>query len=138
MQLLDAYPLIVTQNLAAVRDFYVRWFGCEVGFEASWFIWLTLPGERPFSLAFMRADHPSNPPGPETFDGKGMILTFQVADAAAEFARLNAAGLPMVYGLHDELWGQRRFMVQDPAGVCIDVVEQTEPAAGFWQQYQGA
>lgn len=32
-------------------------------------------------------------------------------------------------------WGQRRFMVRDRAGVLIDVVEQTEPAAGFWERY---
>jgi hypothetical protein len=30
----------------------------------------------------MHPDHPSNPPGPETFDGKGMILT-KVAPAVA-------------------------------------------------------
>lgn len=26
-------------------------------------------------------------------------------------------------------------MTQDPAGVLVDVVEQIEPAAGFWDQY---
>ena len=36
-----------------------------------------------------------------------------------------------------EPWGQRRFMVQDPSGFLVDVVEQIEPAAGFWDQYMG-
>jgi catechol 2,3-dioxygenase-like lactoylglutathione lyase family enzyme len=131
----DSYPLITTPALAEAREFYTRWFGFEVGFESSWFVLLVSSGERPFSLAFMTPDHPSNPPGPERFDGRGLVLTFQVADAAAEHARLQRAGLALHYGLHDEPWGQRRFMVQDPAGVLIDIVEQTEPAPGFWEQF---
>jgi len=41
----------------------------------------------------MASDHPSKPPGPETFNGKGMFLTVQVEDAAAEFERLKGGGL---------------------------------------------
>lgn len=32
-------------------------------------------------------------------------------------------------------FGQRRFGLFDPAGVWIDVVEQIEPAAGWWDKY---
>jgi len=88
-------------------------------------------------LGLMTAEHPSKPPGPETFDGKGMIMTFQVENAAAEHKRLQAAGAPIVYGPAEEPWGQRRFMVQDPSGILVDVVEQIEPAAGFWDRYMG-
>jgi uncharacterized glyoxalase superfamily protein PhnB len=64
-----------------------------------------------------------------------MILTLQVADAAAEFERLKRAGLPIAYPLHDEPWGQRRFAVSDPSGTWVDVIEQVEPAGGFWDRY---
>lgn len=63
----------------------------------------------------MAPDHPSTPPGPDTFSGTGMFLTFQVTEA----------------------WGQRRFALRDPAGTWIDVVEQTDPAPGFWDRYLG-
>ena len=66
-----------------------------------------------------------------------MFLTFQVADAAAEFARLQRAGAAFVYELETEAWGQRRFALRDPAGTWIDVVEQTDPAPGFWEGYLG-
>jgi len=46
-------------------------------------VYLASAGDRPHGIAFMAADHPSQPPGPETFTGKGMFLTLQVADAAA-------------------------------------------------------
>lgn len=129
------YPVVVTDKMEACRDFYVKWFGFRVLFEASWFIYL-VPGDDPnHGIAFMTPDHPSQPPGPETFDGRGVFLTLQVADAAVEFNRLKRAGVPMAYTLHDEPWGQRRFALFDPAGVWVDVVQQTQPAPGFWDKY---
>lgn len=138
MEVRDLYPLITTPQLRETRDFYVKHFGFDVAFEASWFLYLTGPAEegaRGATLAFMHPDHPSNPPGPESFDGKGMILTVEVSDAASVFERFAAAGAPIIHPLTDEDWGQRRFMTRDPAGVLVDVVEQVEPKAGFWDQY---
>ena len=92
MQLQGFYPIVVTEHLVACRDFYRRWFGLEVVFEASWFVLLAAAGVNRASLAFMHPSHPSAPPGPETFNGKGLCLEFQVADAAAEFARFQSGG----------------------------------------------
>lgn len=138
MKVRDLYPLITTPALPQVRDFYVKHFGFKVLFEASWFVYLSgeADGEtRGATLAFMHPDHPTNPPGPESFDGKGMILTVEVADAEAAFKRVSQEGAPIVHPLTDEDWGQRRFMTRDPAGVLVDVVQQTEPKAGFWDKY---
>jgi catechol 2,3-dioxygenase-like lactoylglutathione lyase family enzyme len=135
MQMQDAYPIIVTDKLVQCRDFYTHWLGFTVLFEAPWFVYLASAGERSYGLAFMAANHPSQPPGPETFTGHGMFLTLQVADAAAEFARLGGGGLKFAYPLRDEPWGQRRFGLVDPAGLWVDVVQHIEPAPGFWDKY---
>ncbi len=136
MTIRDLYALITTPRLAEVRAFHTERLGAAVVFEAEWFLMLSLPGEagRGLTLAYMHPDHPSRPPGPEAFNGLGMILTLQVDDAPAAFARLQDAA-PIVHPLTDEVWGQRRFMLRDPAGVLIDVVEQIEPAPGFWERY---
>lgn len=135
MQVQAAYPIVVTDKLAECRDFYVRRFGFRVVFEATWFVYMTSGGEHPYAIAFMTPDHPSRPPGPEAFNGKGMFLTLQVADAAAEFERLKNAGVSIAYPVKDEPWGQRRFGLLDPAGMWVDVVQQIEPASGFWDEY---
>nr|WP_295379787.1 VOC family protein [Pseudoxanthomonas sp.] len=134
----DLYPLITTPEMAAARDFHVRHFGFEVLFEASWFVYLSGPaddGSRGATLAFMTPDHPSRPPGPEAFDGDGMILTVEVADAAALHEKLRGEGAPILHPLTDEPWGQRRFMTRDPAGVRVDVVQQIAPEAGYWERF---
>lgn len=138
MRVRDLYPLITTPALFETRDFYVKHFGFSAVFEASWFVYLSAPGEdgtRGATLAFMTPDHPSTPPGPEAFDGKGMIVTIEVSDAAAHFERVSGAGAPIVHPLTDEAWGQRRFMTRDPSGMLVDVVEQTAPQEGFWDKY---
>ena len=138
MKVRDLYPLITTPALFEARDFYVIHFGFDVLFEASWFVYLsgTADGEtRGATLAFMHPDHPSNPPGPEAFDGRGMILTVEVADASSVFDRLVKGGAPIVHPLTDEDWGQRRFMTRDPAGILVDVVQQIEPKQGYWERY---
>ncbi|MBX9591732.1 MAG: VOC family protein [Hyphomonadaceae bacterium] len=132
---LDTYPLITVKALGESRDFFTRFLGMSLVFEADWVVMLARTGGGPIALGLMTANHPSRPPGPEAFDGKGMILTFQVEDAAAEHKRLLAAGAPIVYGLAEEPWGQRRLMLRDPSDILVDVVEQIEPAAGFWDKY---
>jgi catechol 2,3-dioxygenase-like lactoylglutathione lyase family enzyme len=135
MECLDAYPIIVTDRLRECREFYGRWFGFRVGFEADWIVWLQGAGDRRPALAFMHPRHPSTPPSPAAHRGDGMFLTLQVADARAEYERLVAAGLSCDLPLTDEPWGQRRFGVVDPAGVWVDVVQQIEPTPGWWDPY---
>lgn len=138
MQALSLYPVIVTDKLIECRDFYVQHLGFRIVFEASWFVYLCAPDNDALGLAFMTPDHPSQPPGPEAFNGRGMFVTLQVSDATAEHARMKDAGVQIAYDLKDEPWGQRRFGVIDPSGTWLDVVEQTEPAAGFWDPYMTA
>jgi catechol 2,3-dioxygenase-like lactoylglutathione lyase family enzyme len=128
-----AYPIVITDRLRECRDFYVRWFGLEVVFEASWIVVLGRDPEVPV-LAFMHSSHPSEPPTPGAYAGDGMFITLQVDDARREYERLAAEGMPFALELTDEPWGQRRFAAVDPAGMWVDVVEQIEPAQGWWDR----
>ena len=64
-----------------------------------------------------------------------MFITVQVADATAEFERLIRDGVSVPLPLRDEPWGQRRFGLYDPSGTWVDVVQQIDPAPGFWDKY---
>jgi catechol 2,3-dioxygenase-like lactoylglutathione lyase family enzyme len=135
MELQSVYTVIVTDNMTQCRDFYTRWLGFEVVFESTWFTYLASTHNPSLGIAFMTPDHPSQPPGPETFNGKGMFVTLQVADAAMHFNRLKQGGVRIDYPLTEEAWGQRRFSLFDPSGTWVDVVEQIEPAPGYWDKY---
>ena len=132
MKFVDRYPIIVTPALRDCRDFWADRHGFEAVFESDWFILLQAEGA---SLAFMSPDHPSAPPGPEAFSGKGMCFELQVEDAAAAYEEAAARGLETGYPLTREDFGQLRFGFFDPSGLWVDVVEQVEPAPGYWDRY---
>lgn len=135
MAIVDSYPLITVQDLPASRAFFSRVFGLRPLFEASWVVMFARGDTDSIALGLMSADHPSKPPGPETFGGSGMLVTLQVDDAAALHRQLTAQGIAIELALVDTPWGQRRFMLRDPSGIQVDVVEQIDPAPGFWDPY---
>jgi len=62
----------------------------------------------------------------------GLILNFEVSDVDAEHRRLvETAGLTPALPLRSEDFGQRHFIVTDPAGVLVDVITEIEPAPEY-------
>ncbi|KXO75856.1 VOC family protein [Brucella anthropi] len=134
MHFSDRYPIVVTGKKDEARDFWVKHLGFEVVFDSSWFCLLVAEGNSA-SIAFMTPDHPSAPPGPESFSGTGLCFEMEVADAKAAYDELTVKGLPVTYPLTDEPFGQRRFGFADPSGLWVDIVEQIAPQEGFWDKY---
>ncbi len=139
MKLKSLFPVIATKGVTAARDFYVRYFGFEVVFDAGWYV--QLHGERdgggaPLELAFMLPDHESLPPAlRRAFEGQGMFLTVEVEDVDTLYERLRGDGHEILIELRDEAWGQRHFGVRDPNGGMLDVVKPIPPSAEYQAGY---
>jgi catechol 2,3-dioxygenase-like lactoylglutathione lyase family enzyme len=118
----DRYPIFVTPRMRECRDFWIRHFGLVVIFENEWFAYLQAK-DGSASIGFLTPDHPSSPPGPETYAG-GVSLELEVEDVDAALAELKASGKEPEYPLTDEPFGQRRFGLSDPSGLWINVVQQ--------------
>ncbi|MDA0633865.1 VOC family protein [Nonomuraea sp. MCN248] len=132
MELTSFYPVICTDKVAESRDFYVRLFGFEVTFEADWYISLRRDA---YELALLDHMHPTLPEGYRK-KAAGLLLNFEVGDADAEWERLvTGEGLAPALPLRSEDFGQRHFIVADPNGVLIDVIQPIEPAGEYVAQY---
>jgi catechol 2,3-dioxygenase-like lactoylglutathione lyase family enzyme len=136
MNLNSFYPVLATQHVAAIRDFYVKYFGFEITFEADWYVSLKLNQHpRQYELALVDYAHPTMP---EAFRKpvQGLILNFEVEDVDAEYARLiTQAGLPLERDIRSEEFGQRHFITVDPNGVLIDVITVIPPSGEYAAQY---
>ncbi|MGY6652248.1 VOC family protein [Amycolatopsis sp. TRM77291] len=132
MRLTSFYPVLMTEKIAETRDFYCRHFGFEPTFEADWYVSLKRGA---WELAILAPGHETIPAGA----GKpvqGLLLNFEVEDVDAEHRRLiEKAGLPEALSLRSEDFGQRHFIVADPNGVLIDVIQEIPPTGEFAGQF---
>ncbi|WOD39935.1 VOC family protein [Nodosilinea sp. E11] len=118
---------IITEKLEASKAFYSRLFNCEVIYDSDWFVLLRLgQSELGFMLPNLEAQTPIfRPP----FLGQGVWITIDVKDANAEYQRIAAMEVPIEVELRDEPWGDRHFVVIDPNGIGVDIVQHQPPPA---------
>jgi catechol 2,3-dioxygenase-like lactoylglutathione lyase family enzyme len=138
MILRSSYPVLMVEDAKAAADFYIRYFGFEETFSTDWYVSLR-HGTRPESeLAFVQASHESIPAEYRT-PSRGLLLNLEVDDAAGEYARLvEGSGFEPLLALRDEAFGQRHFIVLDPAGNLVDVIENIPPSEEFAPAYADA
>lgn len=120
---------VVTEEVAASKAFYVRLFGCDVLYEGEdgWFVLLQLGDSE---LAFMKPGMPFQPGVfRPAFQGQGLWIAVDVDDVDSEYQRIRSLGVPIEVPLRDEPWGDRHFVVIDPNGIGVDVVQHRPPDA---------
>lgn len=105
---------ISTNKLSESRDFYIEHFGFQLVYESDWYIELLSPS----LAAGISFTLPQRDAG-EFFNGKGLILSFEVEDVDKEYERLKQAGLSVRQELQNKPWGERSFVVDDPNGVHL-------------------
>jgi catechol 2,3-dioxygenase-like lactoylglutathione lyase family enzyme len=115
---------IVTEKVQESKDFFVRLFGCEVIFEGEdgWFALLQMG---PYELGFMKPGLQSQAPiFRPAYQGKGMWLVIDVDNVKAEYERIQSLGVAIEAALRDEPWGDRHFVIVDPSGIGVDIVQR--------------
>jgi len=115
---------IVTDKVQQSKDFYTHLFGFGVIYEGEggWVVLLALGNSE---LGFMKPDQPSQAAiFRPAFDGRGVWIAVNVEDAQAQYERIQTLGVPIEADLRDEPWGDRHFVVVDPNGIGVDVVQR--------------
>jgi catechol 2,3-dioxygenase-like lactoylglutathione lyase family enzyme len=119
---------VVTEKLEASKAFYVKLFGCNVIFDSEWFVLLQLgPSELGFMVPGLEEQAPIFRPA---FQGQGLWVTVDVEDVDAEYERIQSLGVEIELALRDEAWGDRHFVVVDPNGIGVDIVQRRLPPGG--------
>lgn len=111
---------ICADDLAACRDFYVQLLGFEVKYDSDWYVQLGSP--RPLELEFgiIKRTHELVPAAYQTAPS-GMYVTFVVSNVDEVYQKAQAMKAQIIQEPRNEFYGQRRFLVLDPAGCLIDV-----------------
>jgi catechol 2,3-dioxygenase-like lactoylglutathione lyase family enzyme len=133
MQVSSFYPVIGTKQVSESKDFYTRYFGFEITFEADWYV--SLKNDN-YELAILDYTHLTVPEAYRK-SVQGLLLNFEVEDVEAEYERLIKKNkLPVALDIRSEAFGQRHFITVDPNGVLIDVITVIPPSGEFVEQYK--
>lgn len=116
-------PLIITDRLAAARDFHRDVLGATVTIDMDGYAQVRYgDAEGAPEIAFMI---PGNAPAADLavqpgFDGRGLVISVPVEDVDAHHAAVVGAGAAPVAAPVDRPWGWRSFLVADPSGLLLD------------------
>lgn len=113
-------PNICADDLAASRDFYVQLLGFEVNYDSDWYVQLRGPKPQALEFGIIKRTHDLVPKTFQTTPS-GMYVTFVVPNVDAVYQKAIDMGVTVVQAPRNEFYGQRRFLVLDPAGCLIDV-----------------
>ena len=122
---------ISTNKLDQSRDFYRDILGFALVFENDSYIEMLAQGSTTMGVSFVSPELS----GGEKFTGEGIILSFEVADVDAEFARLKASGVRILEELRDKAWGERSFVINDPNGVHVYIYKSIPPTPEYQEVF---
>lgn len=124
------FPVMVTDELDKIKRYYETVFAFEsVFYDPEFYLHLKSPNGA-VQLGFLRSAHASQPEFLQRdMQREGYVISFEVRDAEQAYRLAQAQQLELAMPLKDEVWGQRHFILKDPAGFYVDVVQHQEVAA---------
>lgn len=128
------FPDICSDAIAESKEFYTSLLGFKTVFAIDWYVQLRSPTDANLQIAFVRRDHDSVP-AEFREPPRGVIITVETDHVDALYERARRLGGEIVLGLRDEVWGQRHFMVRDPNGLLVDLVQMIEPTRDFLEAH---
>ena len=121
------FPVMVTPDLGAVKQFYESVFGFNaVFYDSNFYLHLVSPSTGA-QLGFLLPNHDTQPEFLHPLmSADSYVISMEVKDAAKAYAEAENLNLSIAMHLKEEDWGQIHFMIQDPAGFRVDVVQHLE------------
>lgn len=119
---IGSFPVFVIENLAAARGFYCHNFDFRVAFQSSWYIHLA--ASEGIQLGFLVPNHPTQPECLHSpCSGEGIVFSLEVDNADSAYKEVQDRRLKILQEIKTEDWGQRHFILEDPNGIMVDVVQ---------------
>lgn len=118
------FPVMVTNELDAVKQFYETVFGFTTVFYDSDFYLHLISSNNSIQLGFMLPNLESQPSFLHPImSSQGYVISLEVKDAALAYSEAKKMNLNFIMDLKQEEWGQIHFIIRDPAGFSVDVVQ---------------
>lgn len=123
------YPIVMTADLRESINFYEDFFDFAPEIEMDCFAVLQHSKHKDIRLGLIAHNHHSLPDTHQKA-AQGLIINFPVEDVNKAYKNLYMEGLEIKQEPALAPCGRRHFMIQDPNGVLIDVMEENDSLSG--------
>lgn len=131
----SSFPVYTVESILKAKDFYEKYFGFSTAFENEWYIHLVSASG--IQIGFLLPDQPTQPDiFHKAYNGTGSIFSLEVDDVKSAYAEALGESLNIVLELRLEDWGQHHFVIEDPNGIHLDLVESFEPTEEYQEGYK--
>jgi uncharacterized glyoxalase superfamily protein PhnB len=131
----NSFPVFIVKSLEAAKSFYLEHLGFSVVYENEWYLHMVT--ESGVQVGFLLPDQPTQPDFfHPAFQGSGVILSLEVTDADRAFKEAQDKNIDVVLSLRSEEWGQRHFILKDPNGIYVDIVQEIQPTQEYQEGYK--
>ncbi len=122
-----AYPIICTAKMHETVAFYEDHFGFRPVFEMSCFTLMRHSEKQDLCFAFLDSNHEAVP---EHYKNgvSGLILNLPVENVDLVYQQLYWEGVQILMEPKSERCGRKHFMLTDPNGILVDVMEESAKA----------
>ena len=127
MAVLRWYPCLCVDDMDRAIAYYRALLELPVSADVGWYVELGAPL---VTIAFVERYHATVPAAYGNERG-GVLVSVLVDDVDAAWSRAEQLSLPVALSVRDEDFGQRHFMVNDPDGFVVDVIERIAPSLAF-------
>lgn len=115
-----AFVNILTKDVASTAQFYEELLGMKRIGDFGWFVILTHKEMPRYEIGILDRSHETIPKEISA-DPAGFIGTFVVDDVEEVYLQAIAMEAEIIQEPTDLPYGQRRLLLQDPAGAVVDV-----------------
>lgn len=129
-----SFPVFIIKDLSAARAYYTDYFSFSVVFDTDWYVHLVT--EAGIEVGFMVSEYTAQPKEFQSeCSGEGIVFSLEVDDADAAYEYAKDKKLNMIFDIKNEDWGQRHFVLRDPNGIMLDILQNTEVSAEYKDHY---
>ena len=115
MEIKRVVPNITTNLMDASVEFYTAFLGFRVAMDMEWIVTLSSPTSPTAQISLIRGE-------PASSRANDITLSIEVDDVDRLYAVAESRKYVIPYPVTNEPWGVRRFHVNDPNGVTLNIM----------------
>ena len=108
-------PNISSEQMQKSKEFYADLLGLRLVMDMQWILTFASVSNPTAQISILQKDTS------QTFN-QNVTISIEVSDVDDIYAKVTSLGYNVVYPITNEPWGVRRFFVEDPNGIIINIM----------------